>query len=328
VGVRTITIGRLTVEVFYPAPRGQNAGKTPRTYDIRLALPASQRSKIPDNKNPIQTCDCFADLPLDEAHGPYPTLIFVHGTASFRTQSLSHLTHLASRGFVVLAADHPGLKLADTLALVCPGEMADKRDLIGDVDAVLAALKTSAGGLSFLSGHTDLTRLGLLGHSAGGGTVAELADRMGVKAVVSWAAGAPLKKTAEPASALFVGGVDDKVVRFSAVQSGYQASAAPKRLVGIARAGHLVMTELCSLKNPDGENILTVAVNAGVCGANLAGFLFDCSDNYLPDDRGRPIVRYATTAVLESVLHCTNDDLSGLKARFPEVSTLEEQLKP
>ena len=85
-------------------------------YDLREHLPKSEQGKISDSKNPWQACSCYRDLPIDEGHGPYPVLVFVHGTAGFRTQSLSQLTHLASRGFVVLAADHPGLMLADILA--------------------------------------------------------------------------------------------------------------------------------------------------------------------------------------------------------------------
>lgn len=324
VGARRLSIGRLTVEVFYPAAPASEAGHAPIRYDIRQALPPSQRDKISDARNPWQTCDCFADLPLDEGHGPYPVLLFVHGTASFRTQSLSHLTHLASRGFVVLAADHPGLMMADTLAPVCPGETAGQRNLQGDVDAMLQALRARASELAFLGGHVDDTRLGLIGHSAGGGVVADVADRAGVQAVVSWAAGTPLRQAMTMQSALFVGGTDDKVVRFTAVQAGYKATAPTKRLIGIARAGHLVMTELCSLKNQDGENILTVAKKAGVCGANLAGLLFDCSDRYLPDEKGRAIVSYATTAVLEETLLCQTIDMSRIRERYPDVSEFDE----
>ena len=43
-------------------------------------------------------------------------IIFAHGTAGFRHQSLAQMTHWASHGFVVAAVDHPGLKLGDLLA--------------------------------------------------------------------------------------------------------------------------------------------------------------------------------------------------------------------
>jgi pimeloyl-ACP methyl ester carboxylesterase len=321
-------VGRLTVEAFYPARVGSELAVPAAVYDIREHLPASQRAKISDAKNPLQKCSCYRDLPLDEQHGPYPLVLFIHGTAGFRTQSLAQLTHLASRGFVVVAADHPGLMLADALSLVCPGQPAGKRDLAGDATAVLAAVQAGGEQLAFLTGHVDLARVGLVGHSAGGATVADIADRTGVQVVVPWAAGTAVKKGPDFRSALFIGGLTDKVVPFSAVKTGYNASPAPRRLVGIDKAGHLVMTELCSLKNAEGDNILQVAKQAGVCGAGLAGQLFDCSSGYLPDERGRDLVAHATTAVLEATLQCGGDapGLLGLRARYPEVAELEEQL--
>jgi hypothetical protein len=108
VGVRTVHIGRLTVEVAYPAQPGSEAGKPEATYDIRDFLPPSERSKVPDDASPAVGPiggNLFRDLPLDQAHGPYPIVINIHGTASFRIANGSTLAHWASRGFVVLSAD-------------------------------------------------------------------------------------------------------------------------------------------------------------------------------------------------------------------------------
>lgn len=325
VGARTVTIGRLTVELFYPAAPGSDAGRPPATYDIRQQLPASQRGKISDEKNPLQRCDCARDLPLDEARGPYPLVLFIHGTAAFRTQSLSSLTHLASRGFVVAAADHPGLMLKDSLALVCPGEAAGMRDLPGDARAVLAALSSPEGSLGFLAGRVDRGRLALVGHSAGGATVAALGETPGAQVVVPWSAGSAVKAGADLRAVLFLGGVDDKVVRFASVRTGYLGSPAPRRLVGVSRAGHLLPTDLCSLRNAAGEDLVTVARGAGVCGVGLAGLLFDCSDAYLDAARGREIVNAFTAATLERTLQCAERDIAGLRARYAEIGEYDER---
>src|SRR6188768_864981 len=93
VGARTVTVGNLTVEVWYPALAGSDAGKPTERYDIRKQLPPTEAAKIPDGDNPWQSCDCVRDLPLDDTHGPYPVVLFVHGTASFRHQSLHQVTH-------------------------------------------------------------------------------------------------------------------------------------------------------------------------------------------------------------------------------------------
>ena len=111
VGVQTVTIDGLTTEVWYPAKIGSQAGKAYAQYDIREQLPDKDATKIPDAKNPLQNCDCHRDLPLDTEHGKYPVVLFIHGTAAFRTQSLTQMTHWASRGFVVLSADHPKIRL-------------------------------------------------------------------------------------------------------------------------------------------------------------------------------------------------------------------------
>ncbi|MBL8718411.1 MAG: hypothetical protein JNL79_20685 [Myxococcales bacterium] len=116
VGAKTVTLAGLVTEVWYPAVVGSDAGKTKLQYDIRKHLPPADAAKIPDADNPLQACDCYADLPMDTAHGPYPLVLFIHGTAAFRTQSASQATHWASRGFVVVAADHPGIGLQDILA--------------------------------------------------------------------------------------------------------------------------------------------------------------------------------------------------------------------
>ena len=106
-------------------------------------------------------------------------------------------------------------------------------------------------------------------------------------------------------------------------------SPAPKRLVGIANAGHLAFSSLCSLKNANGEDFLTLAQKYEVCGAQFAGALFDCDPTYTPDPTGWEIVNFATAAVLESTLRCSDADkqLAGLQARFPEVAEYLEALQ-
>ena len=37
----------------------------------------------------------LAELPIDDQNGPYPVVVFIHGTASWRTQSLTQMTSRA-----------------------------------------------------------------------------------------------------------------------------------------------------------------------------------------------------------------------------------------
>jgi hypothetical protein len=241
VGARTAVVDGLTLEVWYPAQPGSEAGEAAVRYDIRTSLPDSEQGKVPDEANPGRTATCWRDLPIDADHGPYPVVVFIHGTAGFRSQSLEFMTHWASRGFVVVAADHPGLWLKDLLGLLC-GAPAPSQDLGGDLDTIVAALADPQADLAFLQGRVDTARLAATaGHSAGGFAVEPTgAVRPGRHAdgrSGGVAPGAALR------SVLVLGAQSDQVVAYSAQQTGYADSPAPKRLVGLANAGHLDLLE-------------------------------------------------------------------------------------
>lgn len=328
VGTRRVRVGRLDVDVFYPAERGSDFDVPAATFDIRTFLPPSQQSVVPDERNPVQRCDCFRDLPPDDAYGPWPVIVFVHGTASFSTQSLADVTHWVSRGFVVLAATHPGLYLADQLSVVCPDERSGDRDLAADLAALLAAAKAPTDGLAFLAGALD-GRFALVGHSAGANAVVDAAssDTTGdVKAVISLSGSAAY--TGSGASFLALAGTADNIVRLSASQDAFNTSSAPRRFVALENAGHLSFSDLCETRNADGENLLTIAEDEGVCGASLAGFLFDCSPDHQDPLLSRSIVQASTTWLLEEQLHCARptSDFSVAVSALEGVVSVNEEL--
>jgi predicted dienelactone hydrolase len=317
VGARQLRIDGLTTEVWYPAAFGSERKAERVVYDVRQVLPPEEVDKIPDADNPYQSCDCYRDLPPDLKRGPYPVVIFIHGTAGYRMQSLSQMVHWASRGFVVLAADHPGLFLADMLLLEL------ESDLPGDVRSLVAALDQPDGPLGFLAGALDSSRIALSGHSAGGMAAGEMTGLDGVRVVIPMAA-----EGVEPGpdlqAVLIMGGLADEAVPFERQQAGYEASPAPKHLVGIAGAGHLVFSELCALTNDAGQDVVTIAVEHGVTNAELAGQLFDCAVQTIDDEEGWRIVNAYTAALLEQQLHCCADRaavLAGLAERFAAVTS-------
>lgn len=326
VGARTVTVHGLTTEVWYPAAPGSAAGMAAARYDIRTELPASEAAKIPDADNPWAPCDCYRDLPLDTAHGPYPVIVFVHGTASFRFQSLHFMTHWASRGFVVVAADHPGLRLGDILAQACGGT-APAQDLSGNLDALIAAIASPAGDLGFLAGHLDSTRIAIAGHSAGGGAAAAASGKPGVQVVIVMAGAQATAAASGLRSTLYLGGLADSIASWNTVKTAWSGSPTPRRLAGIANGGHLTFSDLCQVENAAGEDLLQIANDHMVCGANLAGFLFDCSPSHIDGPTGWSIVDYATSAVLEPVLQCKpQSDLHQLTTIYPAVTDYEEAL--
>lgn len=323
VGARTFTIADRVAEIWYPAAPGSEVGKAPETYDIRLYLPADEQGKIPDEANPYQPCECYRDLPLDEAHGPYPGVVFIHGTAGFRTQSLTFMTHWASRGFIVVAVDHTGITLADVLGGVINADQA------GDARKVMTALQAAEGELAWLSGHLDAGRFAASGHSAGGMAVSGLGDHPGVQVLMPMAAGGV---TAGPSlqSTLVLGAMEDAIVAYGSQADGYTSSPARKRLVGLAAAGHLAFSDLCVLGAEQG-GILQIGLDYGVdIPPFLIGLASDgCGEENLSPEAGFAITLASTSAVLEETLHCApwaGAAITGLPAAYPDIGEFQEAL--
>jgi predicted dienelactone hydrolase len=312
VGVKTAKMstaaGDENVEIWYPAQLGSDAGKDKASYDLSLNVPPSDRSKIPAADNSPQPCDCYRDLPIDTSHGPYPPVVFVHGLASFRTASLTTMTRWASRGFIVLAADHLGLWLLDFTSGSCGGGGSGAvGDFDGDVDDELAALKAKSGDFAFLGDSVDMSRVGIGGHSMGAATVAGASTKPNVQVIVLLAelGGAPVSASSTLKSVLVMGGMIDTVTTWSADQSAYDGSPMPKSLAGITGGDHLDVTDICSQKNAAGETSIDVGVKNGVCALGIVNGLAHCGN--MPDPlQGPAIVNYISTAVLEQTLHCVD----------------------
>jgi predicted dienelactone hydrolase len=317
------------VEVWYPATRGSDAGQTRVTYDVTKFLPAGQSSKIPASANKAGTCDCYRDLPLDTTHGPYPAVIFIHGTGSFRVASTSQMTQWASRGFVAVAADHPGLDLPDTLATFSAGACTGsgiQQNLSRDVDAEIAALTKKTGDFAFLGSSVDMGRIGIGGHSQGAMNAASFSTKPNVEIDFPLA---DLGGTVVPASpslksVLVVGGMSDSVVPYSSDQSAYSGSPSPKRLVGITGGDHLDVTDLCWQTNSSGQTGIQVAQQYGVCGTSFLAVLAKCG-SIKPPQLGPDITNYVTTAALEETLHCVDRSaaFADLRTKYPQVGDFQ-----
>jgi acetyl esterase/lipase len=321
VGAKTITVAGYTAEVWYPAAVGSDAGLPRARYDLRLQLPDADQAKIPDADNPWQDCACTRDLPLDGAHGPYPLVLFVHGTAGFRTQSLTFMTHWASRGFVVLAADHPGMMLKDILAGTIGFHQAQQ------AGEILDALAKPAGEAAFLDGHALLDHLAMSGHSAGGGAIAGFGDR--ARVLIPMAAGGT-SAGAVLTSTLILGGMDDGVAKYTGQQSGYTSSPKRKRLVGLSAAGHLAFSDLCFVGRDQG-GLLQIAIDHGITVPALVSTLGKdgCNPGQLPPEKAWPIVEYASAAALEETLACgatATEKLAGIQAAYPDVGEVQQDL--
>jgi predicted dienelactone hydrolase len=325
VGVRTVKVtipqGTVVAEIWYPGKPGSEVGAPAVTYDLRDWL-LTDKKLIPDAENKLVPCNgCARDIPIDDAHGPYPGVIFVHGTGSLRIANLTTMVTWASRGFVVVAADHPSMYLTDFI-----GCNANKiaQDLPRDVTATVAAMTGKTGDFAFLGTSIDMSRIGISGHSQGGGAAASLATQPNVQVDMPLAplgGTAPVSTTLK--STLVAAGQQDTIVTYPSDQQSYSGTnAATKRLVGIAGGDHLNVTDLCWEKNDMGKNSIEVGLAHNVCGGagiNLLNLLFKCGT--VDPNLSIKIINYVTTAALEETLHCQDRTAvwSGLKTMFPAI---------
>jgi hypothetical protein len=348
VGVKTVQLlldgVMANVEVWYPAPLGSNVGKSQATWDLRNWLPSGMGSMIPDSANHIVVCDgsnnsapCYRDLPIDTTHGPYPAVIFIHGTGSFRLASGSAMSEWASRGFIAVAADHPGLFLTDFLASgSCQGGGTGTTQTAGSLNAqdvtdeINALTSNSSGPFAFLGNSVDMSRIGISGHSQGASGAATAASQPNVQVDMPLAdGGGTVPRGSSLKSALFMGGMNDSVVAYSSDTSAYTGTTASiKRVIGITGGNHLDVTDLCTQTNSMGQTGIQIADMYMVCGSNaslvLLNSLAQCG-TVMPVAAGPEIVNYATSATLEETLHCVDRSaaFSMLQTQFSQVGDFQ-----
>ncbi len=135
--------------------------------------------------------------PVSEHPDRFPLILYSHASYGHRRQSALLLTHLASHGYVVAAADHTGNTAAEWggVAAGAPALPAAEREAriarmishrVPDLRFLLDALLSDPAGV--VSSSIEPTRIGLLGWSFGGWAVLatlEQDDRFG--AVVAMA---------------------------------------------------------------------------------------------------------------------------------------------
>lgn len=196
-----------------------------------------------------------------EATGPLPLLVYSHGFMSNRHGGRYLAEHMASHGYVVVAADYP------LTHLLAPGG-PNIRDVIHQPEDVAFLIDRVLGFSPDerpFAGGIDRSRIGVLGLSLGGltSTLAafhpQLADPR-VRVAISIAGPASAFGTAffEQADVpfLMIGGTHDSIVPYSA-----NAAPIPERireggLVTIAEASHAGFSSIASgpmrvLGNPD-----------------------------------------------------------------------------
>ena len=182
---------KIVIQVWYPSdtvsgnpvPYLDNAQHRLVPISEQIGLPPFLIRHIKD----VQS-NSYANSPLKISDELYPLVIFSHGLGGMRMQNTIQMEELASHGYVVLAVDHP---YDANVTLFADGHTADYRAKMRsqvkkeDFWSVrLPQINTRIADLIFIldqiekiqnTGDTfwkqvDLTRVGVMGHSFGGGT--------------------------------------------------------------------------------------------------------------------------------------------------------------
>jgi dienelactone hydrolase len=253
VTTRTLPEGNL-VEIWYPADESTTGGTV--AYNVRDFLPPAIAALVPETVDDSRSIDATRDA-APAADGPFPIVLFSHGFTSFRLQSSVLAQHLASWGIVTASTDHPSRDLLNVIGATAEGQ----RPAADDFRSMRTYL-TTLGDDEILAGVLDNDRVALGGHSAGGGTIAEVANDDGILGYVSYASG--LGDAAPNVPSLFMAGELDTVVDpVERTAAAFETATSPSWLWSFAGAGHLAFSDLCAVGS-EGATLIDLAEAAGL----------------------------------------------------------------
>lgn len=176
---------RFIVQVWYPAeplPKNKIANWMPRSdiygpaISTFLHLPSFFLDHLALAKTPA-----YLDAPLADTSKPYPLILFSHGWNGFNAQNSGQMIELASRGYFVAAVNHtygavvtvfPDGEIAKNNPAALPdGAPNDEYETAARklVNQWAGDLAYTLDHLPFASNSLDFERIGVYGHSTGGG---------------------------------------------------------------------------------------------------------------------------------------------------------------
>jgi predicted dienelactone hydrolase len=194
-------IRQIMVQFWYPAQAAPDADTAPFFDRIETGGPIlADRLKLPGfifNHAALIRTTSVPGAPMAATPAAFPVLIFSPGYNSMRTQSTTLMEELASHGYVVVALDHTYSGVMTNfpdgrVELLDPNILPDRERIgeqryrqaalgVGDVweqDVAFVLARLQAGNVDArFAGRLDLDRIGLLGHSTGGGTISRLCAR-------------------------------------------------------------------------------------------------------------------------------------------------------
>jgi predicted dienelactone hydrolase len=185
---------RFMIQVWYPAEIGAEDIRAPWMANADVFAPAiadfiSMPSYFLDHLTLVDI-PAYQNARPATAQKPFPIILFSHGWRGFNAQNSGQALELASQGYVVIAIQHTYGAITTVFqdGVIAPNNPnalpADENDLnyevvarklvdqwAGDMSFVLDQLNGTGheAGEFFDSSHLDFSRIGVYGHSTGGG---------------------------------------------------------------------------------------------------------------------------------------------------------------
>jgi pimeloyl-ACP methyl ester carboxylesterase len=187
---------RVMVQVWYPATAGQTGEPAPYLPDGVIDAQAMAKSfDFPGfflNHFKLAHTNSFLDAPLASCFDQWPVVVFSHGWNGMRYQNTAQMEALASQGYIVFAPEHAygsvvtvypdGTRIYNKDGALPSNENKEVyaaatyilgQSWVGDLVFTLDQIERLQSGEvpSIFQGHLDTSRIGMIGHSTGGGAV-------------------------------------------------------------------------------------------------------------------------------------------------------------
>ncbi len=251
----------LTVEVWYPSAEQAE----PTAYEIIPGVEfASELSTVDAEPSP---------------EGPFPVVVFSHGSGGLRQQTASIVETVVSHGFVVVAPDHAGNTAIDQLLGTETERAVTATNRVEDVRFLIDQMEAGALGADV----ADLDQLAVMGHSFGGFTSLAVAGGFGeipaddrVDVIVPLAPAASLLSDEELQSIdvpmlIVTGSADETTPVDPDSTRPLELAAGEARLVEIEGGSHAVVTNICDIIDAVENATVELPQGAAAGAEELAG---------------------------------------------------------
>ena len=337
VGMSTVSIAGLRATYWYPTT--DDATGVTDVVDLLDYVPESFRASISSITVPTIASTAMVNAPIRRTDTPWPVVVFSHGFGGFSAQSVTLTSHLASRGYFVIAPEHDSRSIgalapclltstADECNVGMSFDPSVRDPALDDVDRALAWVDSQVEG--DWAGVVDPGTLGIFGHSAGGGTTTAATNENPRFQAALAMAGAGALSVSTPSTV--IGGSCDAIVP-EAGEGGLQANGATatEGYWSLAGGGHMAFADLCKLDlGTVGEQIKALDGSIGFFIDQMLGLATDgcadfvpspdlaCGETYLDLAVSDPILLASVTLFFDQHLKASGDGMATLQA--PELT--------